>query len=302
MEAVLLNSLALKLRDAENPYLTKETLVIREFTDMCDNHFKVSWLALHESVRQGQCFMGRNLHLQLAALREKVGGEDDLFERILSRDYVRPTDLTKLANMFTSKMNGPLANDSDFLLGVYTFFGVDGFKEELKRYVDNFKWNSDVRVARHVAAVRRLYGGGYASRPAEIKCLLENIFKEIEKNNDSSKWSEACKVYAETIGEYLHDVMQLKMKKEQMKKDEGLEKVAQKRKRIVASEGKKVKKLKILKEKVEKVHEESTNEETWPQVKCMLPPRVVNLKEKEEEEEEETGESMSEMSNSEEEM
>lgn len=181
-----------------NPYLTRETILMRIFKKLAQTA-GVPWENIVDVSRT--CFLNHTLHLQIASIwdeRKRTADEQHCFERLMGNDHVRITDLVKFANILAK---GPLNKK------ICKLFAVDGFLgSDLKRYVVSFK--EDEVNNEHVRAVRELYN--HVDTPDEIKSIVQAAF---DKQTDASP---LVSLYVERVPK-IDRVKELKLQQAEVK-------------------------------------------------------------------------------------
>ena len=181
--ALMNNLLLQEIQSSDNPYLTTETLLIRilkRMSDLC----QISWPIVVNTIRKGNCLLNPNLQKQLFNMwnictKHVTFEEQYCMERILGHDFVRQTDLLKLAGCLNK-----IAEKKQ----VWTFFAVDGFLgDNPKRYVPDSFCIEEMK-SKHAQAVRVMYQE--LDSPSSIKEALEIIFNRGIENH----------VYIEIVG------------------------------------------------------------------------------------------------------
>ncbi|KAG8172341.1 hypothetical protein JTE90_017155 [Oedothorax gibbosus] len=165
--------------DAATGLVLHETFVIRLFQQI-SVVLRSPWRGILDTTRHGSILLNKHLHRLLYDIWEhrvhhNVSlDETNCYERVMGRDYVRQSDVLKLA--------GTLARVSSEPKLLWIFFGVDGYLgSDPKRYVDHLKYDADDWRGRHVRAVRHLYP--CVDSPDMMKDTLEAIFKPSDANN-----------------------------------------------------------------------------------------------------------------------
>lgn len=188
LQQLMTAALVQEIRDERNAHLTYETIVVRILTRLAEA-FGLSWNQVVETTRH--VYVPRQLHALLEGMwRERTKPvtleEQHCVERILGRDYVRATDLIKLAGCV-----GKFAqHDKD----VWRLFAVDGWLgEDPKRYVEALaRGSGEDAKAKHVRVVRQWYREERVKHPVEMKEILEDVFQ-----GGDSTWR---KEYVEAVG------------------------------------------------------------------------------------------------------
>jgi hypothetical protein len=149
-EPTLLDMIGEEIQKPKNGNVNKETILLRTFKMLTETRFNLSWNVMMETVKSGSCLLDSTLHdLIDSVIKQNTIADDAKIDRVLSKDYVKATDMSYLASIF----NKCLCKDA------FKLFAVDGYqgKDDLKRYVDNFKWEKEEYKRLHVQGVRALY-------------------------------------------------------------------------------------------------------------------------------------------------
>ena len=161
------NMLFQEIQSTYNPYLTMETLILRLSRRISD-HYQIPFHIIINRIRKCNCFLDPTLQNSLYIMsRDKTFTIDEqhCIERLLGHDFVRQTDLLKLAG-FSSKF-------ADQAL-VWKFFAVDGYLgSNPKQYIPD-SFSTDDFKRKHAEGVRYMYEE--LNLPNEIKEALEVIF------------------------------------------------------------------------------------------------------------------------------
>lgn len=186
LQQLMTAALVQEIREEHNSHLTYETIVVRILKRLSEA-FGLPWNQIVETTRH--VYLPRTLHALLERMwRERTKTvtleEQHCIERILGRDYVRATDLVKLAGCVHKFAN----DDKD----VWILFAVDGLLgEDPKRYVDALRSDDDAK-AKHVQKVRQWYREERVRHPVEMKEILEDVFQGTD-----STWRQE---YVEAVG------------------------------------------------------------------------------------------------------
>lgn len=171
-----------------NPYLTYETLIIRILKRLTEQHFRLSWTGVLDTIKNNHCVLDTQLHTMLQdmwKMRTKLASVEDqhCMERVMGRDHVKPSDMLKVACVLSKVLPEKTK--------LYTFFACDGFLgSDLKNYVDVFK-NGDV-MSIHFTAVRELYMQANIHDPTDMRRLLKQIF--------DGKQVDGSQIYLQVVG------------------------------------------------------------------------------------------------------
>ncbi|KAG8173221.1 hypothetical protein JTE90_022652 [Oedothorax gibbosus] len=188
LQQFVTQALVQELRDNPNSHLTYETMVVRILKRLAEEGFGLSWdHQILETTRH--VYVPPALHALLEHVwkERKTSAvtleEQHCIERILGRDYVRQTDLVKLAGCVHK-----FARDEK---DVWMLFAVDGLLgQDPKRYVDSLRCEEGPK-AKHVRLVRKWYLEERVKHPAEMKEILEDVFQR----------GAGEKEYVEAVGE-----------------------------------------------------------------------------------------------------
>ncbi|GFS69538.1 uncharacterized protein NPIL_584431 [Nephila pilipes] len=173
MENIWTSLLSQEIDQADNPYLTFETLFLRLLKRTAPA-FHLPWSHVLDVARQAPCLMNVSLHQDLHLLWKRwtksvTLDEQHCVERILGRDHVRPSDLTKLVSILFK-----VAESRQ----VHAFFAGDGYLgDDPKKYIDAFRYEDEDFRAKHVRGVRILYHFTVVETPQECWVLLDSIFE-----------------------------------------------------------------------------------------------------------------------------
>ncbi|GFQ85133.1 uncharacterized protein TNCT_530781 [Trichonephila clavata] len=147
-----------EVEDHNNPHLTFETLVIRILKRLSQS-FHLPWSHVLEVSRQAPYLMDsfRGFAQNLDSTLQKC----HFGRAALCRDNVRSSDLIKLTSIL-HKISDPKT--------VYEFFVMDGFQgDDLKKYIEMFRYDAEEARDKHVRAVRLLYRSGVVHTPQECR-------------------------------------------------------------------------------------------------------------------------------------
>lgn len=187
-EKDLLDHLILReLSRVNNFHLTQETIILRVLINLASSAH-LPWSSVVETVTR-PCLLDADLHNQIMALweerkRNTTLDETQTLERLLGHDYVRPTDLLKLAAYLVK------LKPTD-MKPVWKLFAVDGFLgTDPKMYVDSFK-NDEVKQE-HAHAIRHLYS--FVDTPELMKEIVDVAFERVldEKARDVEGEVSSC--------------------------------------------------------------------------------------------------------------
>ncbi|GFT30773.1 uncharacterized protein NPIL_257921 [Nephila pilipes] len=130
--------------------------------------------------------------------------EQHCVERILGRDHVRPTDLTKLVSILFKVAEPRL---------VHAFFAVDGYLgDDPKKYMDVFRYEDEDFRAKHVRGVRLLYHFGVVETPQECRALLDSIF------DGTCATPHVRNMYVECVGGEVADIAEWRREQQEKTK------------------------------------------------------------------------------------